>query len=180
MCDIKKGEVFAAVRTDAELETALMSAAPIIFDLNPDILTLKTRAEATHKNKKRLFIHIDLATGIGKDKSGLVYAKEMGADGIISTRTNMIKLARELGFLTVQRFFVVDSHSVKTTVESLKASKADMIEVMPGVAVKPIKYLSTILDVPVIAGGLIESWDEVKAAFAAGAAAVSTGCSGLW
>jgi hypothetical protein len=50
----------------------------------------------------------------------LTYTKkviEMGVDGIISTRTNIIKFARQEGLTTVQRFFIVDSHSVDTTVE---------------------------------------------------------------
>lgn len=81
---------------------------------------------------------------------------------------------------TVQRFFIVDSRSVDTSVESLKASKADMIEIMPGILYKIIKKLKQEVSVPIIAGGLIENDTELKSALEAGASAVSTACRILW
>ena len=133
------GSVVAAVRGNDEFEAAVKSGVEIIFDLSPDLLTVSDKLNTAHQYGKKLFIHMDLATGIGKDKSGIMFAKTVGVDGIISTRVNIIKLAKEAGLYTVQRFFVVDSQSVSTAVEGLKASKADMIEVMPGALVKGIK-----------------------------------------
>ena len=167
-------KVIAAVRNGEEFENAVKSKSEIIFHLGPDISTVSYLAEMAHSNGKKLFIHIDLATGIGKDKSGIMYAKNAGVDGIISTRVNMIKTARECGLFTVQRFFIVDSHSVNTTVESVLASKADMIEIMPGIVSKVIKRLRKELDMPIVAGGLIETAEEMNEAISCGAAAVST------
>ena len=172
--------IIAAVRNSEEFDVALKSKVKIIFDLSPDLLTLTKRAESVHKSGKKLFIHIDLATGIGKDKSGILYAKSMGVDGIISTRVNIIKIARELELFTVQRFFIVDSHSIDTTIEAIKASKADMIEVMPGVVIKTIKKLKEKLNIPIIAGGLVEDIEEVEEALKNGAVSVSTGKKELW
>ena len=67
-----------------------------------------------------------------------------------------------------------------TTEEAVKASKPDMIEIMPGAIGKVIERLKKSIDVPIIAGGLIESIDEVKDAWMSGAIAVSTGKSELW
>lgn len=172
--------VIAAVRSSEELDRALMSDCGLIFDLSPDLLTLNEKVSRAHACGKKLFIHLDLATGIGKDRSGIRFAKQTGVDGIISTRVNIIKMAREAGLFTVQRFFVVDSQSVDTTVEGLKASKADMIEVMPGVVIKIIGALKKRVDVPIIAGGLIDTDKEVKDAISAGAMAISTGKEALW
>ncbi len=172
--------IFAAVRTEEDFTEALSSSVDIIFDLNPDLLKLCEKVEKAHSIGKKLFIHIDLASGIGKDKSGLVYVKNAGVDGIISTRVNIIKIARELGITTVQRFFVVDSHSVETTIEAIKSSKPDMIEVMPGIVTKVMEKLRNLLPVPVIAGGLIDSPEEAEKAFKAGAYAISTGSRNLW
>lgn len=176
----EKVNIIAAVRTQEEFDKALISNVNIIFDLSPDLLVLENRIKRSHGKDKKLFIHIDLASGIGKDKSGITYVKELGVDGIISTRVNIIKLARELGLFTVQRFFVVDSQSVDTTIEAVKASKADMIEIMPGVVGKAITVLKKKVDCPIIAGGLIESLDEIKKSIDCGAAAVSTGKFELW
>jgi len=177
---ILANSVIAAVRSKESFDAALKSGSELIFDLAPDISDISGKAEACHAAGKKLFIHLDLASGIGKDKSGIDYVRSMGADGIISTRANIIKLAREAGLHTVQRFFAVDSQSVATAVESRKNSKADMIEIMPGVIPKVISDLRERVGVPIIAGGLIESEAEIKSVLAAGAAAVSTGKASLW
>ncbi len=170
----------AAVKTASELEAALQSGVSIIFMLAPNIMTLEKDIKRSHVANKKIFIHIDLAEGIGKDKSGIEFVKNMGVDGIISTRTNIIKIAHELGIFTVQRFFTVDSHSIYTTLEALKASRADMIEIMPGIAVKAIAMLKKKTDTPIIAGGLIDSEEEAQNAVKHGAFAISTSNKELW
>lgn len=179
MLDKNTPEVICAVRNNNEWALALASLSNIIFDLSPDILTLNDKVRQAHQSGKKLFIHLDLANGIGKDKSAIAFVAEMGVDGIISTRTNIIKLAREAGLFTVQRFFIVDSQSAETTVESLKISKADMIEIMPGVA-KTIETVRNRINIPIIAGGLISTRDDIKTALDAGAMAISTGNTILW
>ena len=129
---------------------------------------------------KKIFIHLDLADGIGKDRAGVSFVKEVGVDGIISTRANIIKFAREEKLFTVQRFFVVDSQSIATAVETVKSSKPDMVEIMPGVVEKVIKGMKEKTGVPVIAGGLIESQQEIENALNAGATAISTGKKEFW
>ncbi len=175
-----KNKIIAAVRDDAEFDRALLSEAEIIFFLYADILELKYAAQRAHERGKRIFIHIDLTTGIGKDKSGIEFVHLSGVDGIISTKASLIKSAKECGLETVQRFFIVDSRAIDTTVETLKSSKADMIEVMPGVASKIIEKLKARVSVPIIAGGLIETKEEVETAIRSGAAAISTGRLELW
>ena len=173
-------KIIAAVRSHEELLKAAQSDVKIVFDLAPDLLTVGERAEILHKAGKTFFIHIDLADGIGKDRSGIIYVKNAGVDGIISTRSAIIKTAREEGLFTVQRFFIVDSHSIDTTVEALKSSKAQMIEIMPGIVVKVIKELKKTVNVPIIAGGLVETEEEIVEIIKCGASAVSTGKEELW
>ena len=174
------GKVIAAVRTTDELSAAIKSDVKIIFDLSPDILSLSENIKNVHAAGKKFFIHIDLASGIGKDESGIKFAKAAGVDGIISTRVNIIRMARDLGIFSVQRFFAVDSHSIGTTVSAIKASKPDMIEIMQGILYKVIGNLCEKTDIPVIAGGLIDSAEEVEFAVKSGATAVSTGKEELW
>lgn len=172
--------VIAAIRSSRDLYAALSSDVNIIFMLAPNIADIKKQADAVHDAGKKFFIHLDLAEGIGKDEYGIIFTKEQGVDGIISTRTNIIKLAKKHGMFTVQRFFIVDSHSITTTIESAKVSKADMIEIMPGTVAKVIKKLRIELDMPVVAGGLIETEEEIREAVSCGAAAVSVSNQNLW
>lgn len=172
--------VIAAVKDEEGFCSALLEMPEWIFDLSPDIASLKARAEAAHRANKKYFIHFDLTSGIGKDKSGLLYAKNAGIDGIISTRVNIIRSAKELSIFTVQRFFIVDSHSISTTLEAISSAKPDMMEIMPGIMPKVIRSLYERTTIPMIAGGLIESDDELQSAIASGARAVSTSRVSLW
>ncbi len=172
--------IIAAVRTQSEMEAALKSDVEVIFDLCANIVSVRENTEQVHNAGKKLFIHIDLAEGIGKDKYGILFLRDIGIDGIISTRANLIKLAKEEGLFAVQRFFAVDSHSIETTLEGLKSSKADMIEIMPGIMPKVINKFKRKTDKPVIAGGLIENNEEISEILNSGAFAVSTGKKELW
>lgn len=89
------GKIIAAIRNAEELNSALESKADIVFMLSTNIEKLKEQIELVRKNGKKLFVHIDLADGIGKDEYGIKYVKNLGVDGIISTRINMIKLAKK-------------------------------------------------------------------------------------
>jgi glycerol uptake operon antiterminator len=177
---MNKNYVIAAVRDNESLLEACKSKVSIIFDLAPNIEELESRVSLCNEHNKTLFVHIDMAEGIGKDRAGLKYVKEKGVAGIISTRANLIKTANDLELKTVHRIFLIDSQSVETAITLFKI-KPDMAEIMPGIVTeKVIKKICQEAEFPVIAGGLIETREEVAAAINAGVIAVSTGKSELW
>lgn len=175
-----KTMIIPAVRNNNEFDEALNSKSPMIFDLNSSILNLEEKIKKAHQKNKKLFIHIDLAEGIGKDKEGIQYLKNLGVDGIISTRSNIIKYAREIRLSTIQRFFLLDSQSVNSIMDTAKVSKPDMIEIMPGVIYKIICNLKKELNIPIITGGLIETQDEIDQILKSGAFAISTSKKTFW
>ena len=85
--------IIAAIR-DNRWRQALNSPAEILFYLEANILTVRDRIRQAHEAEKIVFVHLDLAEGIGKDRSGLQYLQECGVDGIISTRSPIIRSAR--------------------------------------------------------------------------------------
>lgn len=177
---IEDNPIIAAIRTEEDFKHALASPTDVIFLLNTNIFTLKDYISEAQQSGKKVFVHIDMAEGIGKDHWGVGFISKMGADGIISTRGNVIKMAKEWRLTAIQRFFIVDSHSVATAIELIKSLRPDMIEVMPGVIPKIISRFSENLKMPVIAGGLIETKTDIINAIAAGAKAVSTAKKELW
>ena len=179
-CLLENCRVIAATRSDEEFLRALTFTPDVVFDLDPDVMNISAKVKRAHETGKKYLLHLDLAKGIGKDESGIRFLKRVGVDGVISTKVNVIKLAREQGLCTVQRFFIVDSHSLATTIESVRASRPDMIEVMPGTLPKVVERLKKSIDVPIIAGGLIETAEEVSSILAAGASAVSTAKKEIW
>ena len=170
--------IVAAVRGESFKE-ALNSPCEIIFLLEGSVMTVEQEINLAHKANKLIFIHIDLLKGIGKDKCGVEFLADLGADGIISTRASLIKGAKEIGILAVQRYFAVDSQGLETARELVVATKPDFIEIMPGTVTKVIERFSA-YNIPLIAGGLIETKPEVTAALSCGATAVSTGKKELW
>ncbi len=180
MLDYENYPIIAAVKSDTDLEAALASEVQAIFLLSSDILTVHLKAEQVHAKEKLLFVHMDFVDGLSNDASGVRYLATKGIDGIISTRSNIISAASDCGLSTVQRFFMIDSRSVDTALESLRVSKADMAEIMPAIAYKAISRIKSNSRVPIIAGGLIEQKDEIFSALGAGASMVSTGKRELW
>ena len=180
MVDFSYDPIIAAVRDEESFVRALEASPDIIFLLQCSILNIGEHIDRAHAKGKKLFVHIDLASGIGKDEAGITFLASLGVDGIISTRTATVRAAKEAGLMCVQRFFMIDSRSVDTAVESLQQSRADMAELMPGVASKAIKTMRARTRVPLIAGGLIDEKTEIIAALSAGASAISTGNAALW
>ena len=175
---LESSPVIAAIR-DNKWQAALASPSEVLFYLEPHLRTIQEKVSQAHEADKLLFVHLDLAEGIGKDREGVEFLAQCGVDGIISTRAQIIRLAKDSGLLTVQRFFALDSQGLDSIQEMLKTSKPHLMEIMPGVIPKVIDRFSS-GNIPVIAGGLIESKAEVTGALGCGAAAVSTGCETLW
>lgn len=180
MLHLEENPIIAAVRTRDGFEKALDCPCDILFLLCANILTLQEDIRATHQKKKLLFVHVDIAEGIGRDAAGIQHLQRLCADGIISTRGNMIKTARENGLKTVHRVFLLDSHSIETAFDQIASCHPDMVELMPGVIPKMIARFSERLKTPIIAGGLIDKKNEIIQALSAGAKAVSTARPELW
>ena len=178
--DILNKKIAAAIRTEKDFSKALKSRVDVVFLLHSNIITVNQSVKEIHSAGKKAFVHLDFAEGIGKDRAGIEFLAKNGVDGILTTRTNIVRMAKEYNLTTVQRFFIVDSHSLNTSMESIKISKPDIIEIMPGIVTKKIKEFREKITTPIIARGIIETEQEVIAALEAGADIVSTGEVDLW
>ena len=158
---------------------ALDSPAEIIFLLEGNVMTVGEKINQAHEKGKFIFVHIDLLKGIGKDRCGIELLASLKADGIISTKSSLIKSAKEIGIVTIQRYFALDSQGLESIKEMISSTKPDFIEIMPGVIEKVVSHFVR-EQIPVIAGGLIETKTEVTAALGCGAIAISTGKKELW
>lgn len=170
--------VIAAIGDDKWLK-ALESPAQVIFYTSANLLTIPERVRQAHEAEKYIMVHLDLAEGIGRDRTGIRYLAQCGVDGIISTKGQLIRMAKEQGLFAVQRFFAVDSSGAESIGEMLRSTNPDIMEIMPGVALKVIKRYAE-GNIPVIAGGLIQTKAEVTDALGAGAVAVTVGSPNLW
>ncbi|CAH2211935.1 glycerol-3-phosphate responsive antiterminator [Tepidibacter aestuarii] len=173
--------IIAAVKNDKGLHDAVKSDCEIIFLLYGDMVTLKEKVDFLNKNNKKVFVHLDMITGLASNPIIIDYiAGSMNVEGIISTRVNMIKRAIDKNIKAVQRFFILDSMSLDSALESIKKVRPQAVEIMPGIMPKVIKKVNSQLKIPVISGGLVETKEEVIEILKSGASSISTTNQSIW
>ena len=182
---IEASPVIAAVKDDEGLEICLTSEVEAVFILFGDICTIADIVARVKDAGKIAMVHMDLVTGLSpQDVSIDFIRKYTRADGIITTKANLITHAREIGLVTVLRYFVIDSlalFSIERRSRENRDSQPDMIEILPGIIVpKMVRKICSMSKVPVLCGGLIQEKEDVMNALANGAAAISTTCPEVW
>ncbi|NPV71858.1 MAG: glycerol-3-phosphate responsive antiterminator [Firmicutes bacterium] len=178
---LKGNPVIAAVREPESIDYAVSRNIGAIFLLCGEICDLKKVVGKCKAAGKPVFIHLELVSGLSGDHAGMRYlTREVGPDGVITTKTQQIALAAKEGLVTIQRLFMLDSLAVKTGIASARSARPGAVEVLPAVVPRAISTVVSKVDCPVIAGGLIESLADIKSALAAGAVAVSLSKHELW
>lgn len=173
--------VIAAVKNMEGVEKCLESEVKVVFILFGNICNIKDIVERLKEKDKLALVHVDLLEGLDNSEIAVDYIKNnTRADGIISTRINMINRVKELSMDTVYRIFVLDSRAYESIQKQKSQIKADFIEILPGVMPKIIKKINAFSQQPVIAGGLISDKEDVLEALDAGAISVSTTNQKVW
>jgi glycerol uptake operon antiterminator len=173
--------VIAAVKDDDGLAQALESDCNVIFSLFGSVVNVPAIAERIKSRGKACFLHMDLIDGLATREVSIDFiARNTCADGIISTKQNLVKRAAACGLLAVQRFFLLDSLALSNIEKQYLETAVCAIELLPGLMPKIIRQISATVREPVIAGGLINDKSDVMNALRAGACAVSTTNSGVW
>ena len=91
----------------------------------------------------------------------------------------MIKSAKKYDLIAIQRVFIFDTLSLNN-VKNHMISECDALEVLPGIIPKVLGIISRDSTKPVVAGGLIETKEEVMQALSSGATCVSTTKKEIW
>ena len=178
---IQNNPIVAAVNDIEELELALESDCEIIFLLTGNIFNLKDIVTRVKEKEKVICIHLDLLEGFSKDLIALRYINEyIQPHGIITTRSNLIKKAKNMDMFLIQRLFILDSLSLETGITSIQTVQPDAIEILPGIMPKIIKKISKETQIPLIAGGLINDKEDVIESLKAGAIGVSSSNNSIW
>lgn len=179
---LSKHPIIVSLMDLKDLDRALSSLSQIVILMHADICSLEETANRIKEKDKLVFVHIDLMKGIQRDASGIQYlAEKMKIDGIVTTHSNLIPIARRLDLLTIQRVFILDSESIEKGFKSIKESKPDAVEILPGITVPYIQHkLKEHIKQTIIAGGLINSEDETIYILRNGAKGISGSKKALW
>ena len=178
---IEDNPIIAAVNNLEKLDFAIQSPCEIIFLLTGSIFNLKEIVEKVKKADMDIYVHIHLIEGFSRDTVALKYISEkIKPDGIITTKSNLIKKAKNMNIFAIQRLFMLDSLSLETGINSVYSTRPDAIEIMPGIMPKIIKRVHDKTRIPVIAGGLISDKEDVIGCLKAGAVGISTSKEEIW
>ena len=173
--------VIAAVKDETGLKECLYSESQIIFLLFGDICSVGRYVEIAKSAGKMVFVHMDLINGLGNKEVAVDFIREhTGVEGIISTKPQLVKRAKELGLFGILRIFVIDSMAFGNIEKQCASLVPDAVEILPGLMPKIIKKLCSTVNVPIIAGGLISDKEDVMNALNAGAVAISVTNQRVW
>ncbi|MFD1988923.1 glycerol-3-phosphate responsive antiterminator [Paenibacillus nicotianae] len=167
--------ILPAAKSMKQFEQILSSSYEYGVFLDTHIAQLKNIYKMANQQHKKMFLHADLVHGLKNDEYAAEYlCQEIKPYGIISTRGNMILKAKQKGVIAIQRVFMLDTIALEKSYALLQKTQPDYIEVLPGVVPHMIKEVIERTNIPVFAGGLIRTADDVEQALTAGATAVTT------
>ncbi|WP_420855434.1 glycerol-3-phosphate responsive antiterminator [Virgibacillus indicus] len=173
--------IFPVLKDMRHFEKILKSQHEIVVFLETRVSQLKDLVKYAHQHSKKVFIHADLVKGLKADEYGIEFLiHNVKADGIISTRGKAISFVKKYQVIGILRLFALDSHALDHNLKICNRVQPDYIEVLPGVVPKIITEVHEKTGIPVIAGGLIRSEQDVINALEDGAKAVSTSNPELW
>lgn len=97
----RKYPVAAALKSEEDMEVALASDALLLFVLKGDAFQLAPFITQAHQRGKGVVVHVDLVSGIGKDRAGIQHLRQIGVDAIITSRSQLISSGRAEGLTTI-------------------------------------------------------------------------------
>ncbi|MDG5470373.1 glycerol-3-phosphate responsive antiterminator [Jeotgalibacillus sp. ET6] len=174
-------QILPAIRSMKDFDKMLKFSFRYGVFLDLHVNMLKSVFDYARSEGKEMFLHMDLIQGLANDEYACEFiCQTIKPYGIISTRSNVIKKARQLNVKAIQRTFVIDSNALLRSVQLIQKTDPDYIELLPGVVPKVIERIREKTGKPIIAGGLIDTPLEVEQAISAGACAITTSSQQLW
>lgn len=173
--------ILPAARKMKDVEKLMKLSYEYIVLLDTHISQIKTIVDMVRANGKKALLHADLVEGLKNDEYAAEFlCQVVKPAGLISTRASVILKTKQNGLLAIQRMFMLDTNALEKSYKLIERTEPDYIEVLPGVMPHMIAEVSQRTGIPIFAGGLIRSVDDVEQALAAGAVAVTTSNAELW
>jgi glycerol uptake operon antiterminator len=173
--------VIPAARSGKDFEFLMKTDFEFVVLLDVYIAQLVYLRRMARDHGKKLLLHADLVQGLRNDEAGAQFlCQVIKPAGLISTHSNVVLTAKKHGLISIQRVFLLDSHSLETSYRIINASDPDYIEVLPGVMPEVIREISDRARRPVLAGGFIRSVEDVNRVLQSGASGVTTSSRQIW
>ncbi|AFH66261.1 glycerol-3-phosphate responsive antiterminator [Paenibacillus caseinilyticus] len=174
-------KILPAAKTMKQFEKIMESSYEYGVFLDTHIGQLKSIYAMARSRGKKMFLHADLIQGLKSDEYAAEYlCQDIKPYGLISTKTSVILKAKQKGIQAIQRIFLLDTIALEKSYTLLEKTKPDFIEVLPGGMPSIIAEVHQRSGIPIFAGGLIRTVEDVERALEAGATAVTTSNESLF
>lgn len=162
--EFDKFQIIPSIRRLNDLEAALTSTRKIVLLTEADIANLKSLVEMVHAKGKKAWVNLELLGGFGRDQVGMKLLKNhYRVDGVMSTDSAKLGMAKRCGLVTVQRFLIADSRGYDTSLRILESTKVDAAEILPAATALDIfSDLRRVTEIPLLAGGFIQDAGTIK------------------
>ncbi len=173
--------VIPAISSHQSLKTFLKSSLDYGILMNFQLAQIEALVDEMRKHNKKVLVHLDMIKGLAPDVNGAIFAIQcLGVDGIITTKPRVIELCKKRGVIGILRFFLKDRHSLKQSIDILKTTVPDAVEVLPAMRTDIIRTIKAHTGAYVLMGGLITDESMIQDCLAAGAIAVTASKESLW
>ena len=174
--------VIAAVRNVNDVAMAAESKPRIVDLLCGTPGNIREVSDCLLAAGKFPVVNIDLLAGLARDSAAVKYLVSCGIRGIISTHNEPLRAARAAGAVAIQRTFMLDSAALQSSLRSIESFAPDAMEVLPAIAAPYLlsKLQQQHTSIPILAGGLVESFRQIEELVGKGVAAISVSNPEFW
>lgn len=176
---IEENPVILGITKESDFELAAQNESQVVFTLFGSISNISNTIHRLKQMKQLVFVNIDMVDGFSSRNSVIDFLKTTELDGIISSKPNILRYAKEEGVFTIHRFFILDSSSWRNIDRQLEISQADIINITPGWT-KVIEWTAERFSTPIISSGLVCDKEIVIENLNAGALAICTTNHDVW
>lgn len=152
---LEDNPVILGIKEDGDIALSKSCDSNVVFVLYGDISDIGRIVKELKDMGKTVFVNVDMVDGFSS------------------------KSSVEAGFLTVHRFFILDSSSYRSIGKQLELSQADFINVAPGWT-KVVEWTKEEYTKPIIASGLVCDKKIVIDSLKAGAIAICSTNHDVW
>lgn len=146
------------------LESFLLTPLKVFILQDVHINHLKGMIEKAHEYNREVIVHIELIQGLANDEFGAQFLiQQMHVDGVISSKPKIIEMTQKNHCLAILRVFIMDSKSVKRSLQIIETTKPDIVEFLPSLIYEIFPTFITDIKAEVWAGGLVKNEKQIRA-----------------
>jgi len=161
---ISKQKIIPVITTMKGLEDFLLTPLKVFILQDIHINHLGYMVKTAHEHNREVIVHIELIQGLANDEYGAQYlTQQMHVDGVISSKPKIVEMTQKNHCLGILRIFIMDSKSVKRSLQIIETLKPDVVEFLPSLIYEIFPNFIHDLKTEVWAGGLVHNQSQIDA-----------------